>query len=381
MKKIIFVLGAVFAFGSLVAMNNPKKSLSEELTFRAQAQGQDVTCVLNDKFLDFAYENNKTLKSKDSNCFKASFIKNKESAMAKLQELGGKPVTVFHKDAPDIHCTFFDRDSKVLLVLGVGFPVQRQRMLPFVKLFLDYDLLLFDYRGIGLDHHIDTSSYFLPWKWKGLLSWAIAKVDFNDSGLGALEEKDVIAVVDAFKKKKDYNRVFGLGLCFSSYVFVKAAAARPNLFDKLLLDGSWPSVERVVKTIIKSPSLISSAENPRSPAPFLTHKDWFQSVALKLFEWVAWADVRTLPLTEYLPKLSCPILFFQSSKDCYCDNNEFFDIWDFVTTTKAVVFTQNVHGRNHVWQAEAYKEISQAFFDLDYDKFVKFIQKNCNKNQ
>jgi hypothetical protein len=61
--------------------------------------------------------------------------------------------------------------------------------------------------------------------------------------------------------------------------------------------------------------------------------------------------------------LTCPILFFQSLIDCYCNAEEFEILWDAVKTPKFAVFTNNLHGRNHVWQAEAYKEIAHAFLE------------------
>lgn len=379
--KDIFVkkLGAIclavlFVFSSLLAINSLHKTLEEEFAVKAFIRKKKLECVLGNKFFKFAHKQEESLKSRDLDCFTSSFIKDRTKAMQKLEKLGGKNIVVSREGSQKIHCTFFDRKSDTLLVLGVGFPVVRQRMLPFVKLFPKYDLLLFDYPGIGSDHNIGFSSYFFPWRWKGLLSWAIAKVDFNVSSFGATEEKDVITVVDYFKKQKDYKNVFGLGLCFSSYTFAKAAAKRSDLFNKLILDGNWPSVERVVRTIAKNPSLISSAENPRSPLPCLTDCELFQSFIVKCLEWVAWANIRTASLKSYLSKVRCPVLFFQCLGDCYCDKGEFAKIWDSVKEDKIAVFTRNVHGRNHVWQAEGYKAISERFFDLSCDEFVIFIK-------
>ncbi len=368
---IILLLGfADICYPMQVGKPQSEDLLGKELILKSEIQDEQSCLTLDFSFLKLAYECNKTLKSSDPDCFNPVFIKNPRKAFQKLNELSGEPLTVSCETSPAIHCTFFDRKSDTLLVLGTGFPVQRERMLPFVKIFPTYDLLLFDYRGIGSDHSIDVS-YLLPWKWMGLLSWEIRGIDFNVSGIGTLEEDDVIAAIDACKQQKNYRNVFGLGLCFSSYVFARATAKRPNLFDKLIFDGSWPSLERVVKSIIKDPSLLCTVETPHSPLPCLTDQEITQACGFKLTEWLAWVDLHTLPLSYYLSKLTCPILFFQSLNDCYCNAEEFATLWNAVKTPKFAIFTNNLHGRNHVWQAEAYKEIAHAFLENQPNLFME----------
>lgn len=346
----------------------------KDILFQFQNGCQNATYVLGRQFLEWAYNRNRDLKSSDPVCFTPAFIKNQQKASQKLKDLGGIPLTVPGGLSPDVHCTFFDRNSDKLLILGSGFPVQRERMLPFVKLFPSYDLVLFDYRGIGADYQPDKLSLLYPWKWKGFISWVISKVDFNISGVGTLEEDDVIAVLDTCKQRKNYRQVFGLALCFSSYVFSRAAAKRPDLFDKLIFDGSWPSLERVAKSIVKEPSLLCSVENPHSPVPCITQRQCVQSFVMGLLEWIAWVDLHALPTSFYFSKLRCPVLFIQCLNDCYCNAEEFEKLWDVVETPKAAVFTDNLHGRNHVWQAEACKEITNAFLDHSFNDFVNLVK-------
>jgi pimeloyl-ACP methyl ester carboxylesterase len=365
LKKLLFF---ILIFISI----NTNHSYLNGLTLKTKTNEQKKRYLLDSNYF---CELNKNLKSNDPDCFNSRFIKDSEKASLKLEELGGQYAQILDERSENIiHCTFFDRASDTLLVLGVGFPVQRQRMLPFVKLFPKYDLILFDYRGIGSNHDIIKWDLLFPWKWKGLLSWLIAKVDFNISGLGTLEEDEVIAVVKACKSKKNYKNVFGLGLCFSSYVFAKAAEEEPTLFDKLIFDGSWPSLELVIRRIIKDPSLICSVENPHSLFPCLTHRTCTQSLGIKLLEYILWLNLYTFPLSHYLSKLTSPMLFIQSVEDCYCNKEEFKELWREVKTSKAVLFTENLHGRNHVWDAEVYKEVSENFFDFDFDDFLKWIE-------
>ena len=66
-------------------------------------------------------------------------------------------------------------------------------------------------------------------------------------------------------------------------------------------------------------------------------------------------------------------MFFQSLSDCYCSADEFAVIWDAVKTPKVAIFTNNLHGKNHVQQPEAYKEISNAFLASQPSMFIDWI--------
>ena len=366
---LLFLL-IIFCSNSLLPMESYLSDFGEDFILRAEVNGKEKCCELGSEFFKSIYDDTKTLKSDDPDCFKSSFIRDEQKALAKLKELGGESITVKSKKFQDIYCTFFDRKSDSLLVVGVGYPVPRYKMLPLAKLFPNYDLLFFDYRGIGADHHPGKASFLLPWKWKGLLSWYTAKIDFNVSSIGAVEAADVISVVEYFQNLKVYRNTFALGFCFSSYVFSEVQKER-SLFDKLIFDGSWPSVERVVKTIIKCPSLVCSVENPRSPVPCMTYNSCFQSFVVKLFEWAAWVNVKMPPMSEYLSEISCPVLFFQSLKDCYCNKEEFEELWSATTSPRVAILTNNLHGRNHVWQAEAYGKIARYFLERSYSDFVE----------
>ncbi|MFA6527631.1 MAG: hypothetical protein WCT20_04370 [Candidatus Babeliales bacterium] len=279
--KLLVVL---FGFTSIAASSPNNKQVDEAsltLYVKATVNGKQHDFSLNDSFLRLVQAANQDLKTNDPDCFTPAFLRDSRKALPKLTALGGRSVTITATPSRAIHCTFFDRKSRVLLALGAGFPVPRERLLSFVKFFPTYDLLLFDYRGMGCNHTIDIS-YALPWKWTGLIAWQISKkLDLAVSEIGTQEENDLIPVVDAFKQQKKYANVFGLGICFSSYIFAKATAQRPDLFDKLIFDGCWPSLEKVIKNCIKHPSLLCSFEHPHSPFPFITYSKWAQACGLK----------------------------------------------------------------------------------------------------
>lgn len=300
MKKIFFILLCLLGGGFLWPMKK------KEFLFKAQSGKKKDNGALGDTFFKHAREKHEDL-TRDKDCFTASFIKHSEKSMEKLKALGGKRIKIVSKQNK-VESIFFDRNSEVLLVIAGGFPVPYRHILPLVKMFPEWDLVSFDYRGIGENHQLGTSAYCCPWKWKGLLSSKIGRVNFNVSGLGTLEEKDIITVVEHFKKKKEYKKVFALGFCFSTYLLARVAAEKPKLFDKMIFDGSWPSVERVIKTIIKYPSLVFGVDNPRSPIACLTNTELFQSCMVKLLEWIVWVDLKMKPMKHYVAKIKCTIL-------------------------------------------------------------------------
>jgi pimeloyl-ACP methyl ester carboxylesterase len=340
------------------------------LTFRTENE----QIVLGDTFFNEVKAKHHDIKQNNPDCFNPKFIRDLPKASSKLEKLGGENQIIVDEVGTH-YITFFDRGSLNLLVIGSGFPVQRQRMLPFILLFPNYDILIFDYRGIAIEHTIPLSTTICPWKWNGLLSKKLAHFDCNSSCFGTKEEEDVCAIIHAIKSKKKYIQTIGIALCFSTYTFAKALNQDPTLFNKIVFDGSWPSLCRVAKTIARYPSLIWAVDNPHSKFSWLSECTWYQNSMVKLIEWLTFQNLDTPPLAFYLKNISCPTLFIQCANDCYCNQSEFEELFTSINTPHAAVITGNVHGRNHVWQAEAYKEICELFFEQPFDVFLKSIHK------
>ena len=134
-------------------------------------------------------------------------------------------------------------------------------MSPFVAMFPDYDVVIFDFRGHG----------YRPFSITDTETWplSLTKVGFGIDGslvtFGLNEDKDVFAVVDGFKALKQchygkaYKNVFGLGVCYGALIFLKTLSVYPGIFDKLVLDGCWLSlplyIDKVtadLKTLLQS---------------------------------------------------------------------------------------------------------------------------------
>ena len=303
----------------------------------------------------------------DRALFFDSTILKQPPLMRKLLNEDGYNFSTITSDGVTIHGTLFNHQSTTLLVVGPGFPTPRERMAPFLALFRNYDVVLFDYRGQGLDQN--------PSSLLGAATYNCFSVDMLTTCLGTKEALDVLAIVQAVKTKKNYANVYGVGLCYSSFIFAQAAAQQPDLFDKLILDGCWPSLVKVIKHIAANPSLVCSKHPPSSPWPSLTHSNWFLDTTSSLVGWLTQIDLEQLPtIDHYLQQCTMPILFFQCNNDCYCSKEEFEQLLQATgSEKKACITTNNIHGQNYQKDKHAYALISNYFFDEDFFAFKKWL--------
>jgi len=210
-----------------------------------------------------------------------------------------------------------------------------------LELFPNYDILFIDYFGQGLNH---TPSTLL-----GKLTYHLFNVDMNATKLGSSDEVDVIN-------------------------FVKAAIKESSLFEKLLIDGCWPSIKLVIKKIARDPSLICGKQPPSSPCPFITHRESFQNGACSLVEKLAHIKLSEIQsIEDKIQFLKIPILFFQSAKDCYCTEKQFENIWQSVSSDKIAILTPHFHGRNYLKDAITFQKTSHIFFEHPVQDFMSIL--------
>ncbi|MBS1988462.1 hypothetical protein JST56_05735 [Candidatus Dependentiae bacterium] len=303
--------------------------------------------------------------------FEPSFItdakKTREYHLRRQYQAGRQGVLVQAKalDGQSVHCTYFNRKSDKLLIIGEGFTNAREVMSPFIDMFPDYDLVLFDFPGQGLD----ANQY--------ALSTLCIGVDSSRTQFGGHEERYVEAVVDHFKKSKTYTQVYGLGVCYSAFIFLKSAALRSDLFDKLILDGCWISVPRIVEKLSGDFKLICDPQR----GGWKDHWFWGTQLAQDGLMWftkkILGFPVNETSLVEHLPKApDIPLLFFHGKDDLMVHRNEFDILWKGLSHVqqKTAVITSNPHVRNHLKQKEVYALISDLFLRLDQQLFIDHLQ-------
>jgi len=275
-------------------------------------------------------------------------------------------------DGETIRGTFFDRGSDTLIVVGPGFTNTREKMAPFAEMFTEEDVLFFDLRG----HGEEAVSLVKPKTWVSPVKHLFG-IDNKKVTFGAKEDRDVHAIVSKMKARKHYNTVVGLGVCYSTVAFAKAASIYPRLFDKLILDGSWLTLQATVETLAKDPSKLVHPQihSPlRNRWPF--NQTWFQNTLITSGEWLLGMRLNETSMLDYLPKLDdrLEILFIHGKKDALIPNKHFEIIWGATKCPKrTAVITSCKHVRNHLSKKKKYAGLCKLFIHNSYRSFTKLL--------
>lgn len=354
--------------------SSARPHINTPLSVKTNDNQKHLSITLAQQFEKKAQEAYPSLQS--SPFFDRTLLKNVPLLSTQLKKEKGINLTVKTSDQAIVHGTLFDRSSNTLLVVGPGFPSPKEKMAPFIHLFSNYDIVLFDYRGQGIKH-VGESSWH-PSSLLGSLTYKAFGLDLSVTKLGTIEARDVKALVHAMKKSKNYKHVYGIGLCYSSFIFAQAIADEPDLFDKIIFDSVWPSLQNVAAKIAQDTNLVCGKQPPSSPWPWLTHKECFKNFAFSLTDVLIGVDVTQWPpLVDFIAKLNVPILYFQCSDDWYCSLEEFETLWAATPSAyKTAVMTQNMHGRNYLWQKEMYADICNHFLNDDHTAFTQWLQSN-----
>ena len=351
-KKAFFCVLLISISGFAMAMEPTQETPKDDYQIRINGHGSEQEFKLNSEFT-------KRIPDKidlDSIYLDRHFLKDTKEIRKYLDEheLQREMIQIQTEDGYCVFGELFDRGSDVLLVVGSGFPTPREKMVPFLALFSEYNILFIDYVGQELNH--------IPQTWIGSFTYRFFDVDMCATRLGSTDEIDVINLVKTVKQRKIYSHCYGLALCHSASIFVKASIIEPTLFEKLIIDGCWPSIKQVIKKVAHDPFLICGRQPPNSPCRFITYQDWFQNFACYLVEMLTklkLSDIKSIE--EHLPHLTIPVLFFQSSKDCYCSLEQFENIWKSINSDKVAVFTPHFHGKNYLYGTKIYEAIASAF--------------------
>ncbi len=369
MNRIIY-FWICFVFCSALGLEVEKNSVSQfSYSYKTEIVHGDLNIgeEVSNSFTSFAERYFGHLNT--SIFFEPSFIKDSNRTRnyhlreQYQKERKGRLLEFLTEDDIKICATYFDRKSDKLMIVGEGFTNDREVMSPFIDMFPDYDLVLFDFRGQGLE-----ANYFS-------LSKRCFGVDSEYAKLGAVEEKDVYAVVSGMKKIKNYKQVYGLGLCYSAFIFLKALALRPGTFDKLILDGCWISVPMIVEKIKSDPKVIFDPQHGGWQDHFIFKNDLVQNFLIWISSNVLGFSLHGSSILEYVEKIdSANLLFFYGKNDLMVSRDEFELIWNAIKTPyKTAIITSNPHVRNHLKQKEAYRLFCELFLDHDYELFKKLV--------
>lgn len=353
-----------------------------EYTTEILSQGTDQqheSFPLSNYISKFAKKTNCFLNSDYADFFNTKIVRNPEKGRKLHLDNGGIIITIKTEDGENLGCTYFNRGKEKLLVIGAGFTNDREVMTPFVAMFQDYDLILFNYRG----HGYQKQSWLKPWQWTYRPTSKIFGVDNTKTKLGEIEELDVFAVVDYFRAINRYKQINGLGICYSTLIFVKAQAIRQEqkqikLFDKLILDGCWLSLDNFAEKIFNDPKLLFNPQNGGWSEKWLVKQQWFKNFLRWLGDYLGKKEIENIEMTNYIQKIkNTPLLLWYGKDDLTITRYEFETIVKKIETTPVTaIITSNKHVINHLKQKEFYKMACELFLEQKHDVFIQSLNGN-----
>lgn len=289
--------------------------------------------------------------------------------------LGGQLFTATTQDGIQITGTFFDRHSDHVIIVGPGFTNSREIMTPFVAMFEDSDIILFDFRGHGYGDR--PASFF-----NSSLSMYFFEADAHKTTIGKKEELDVLAIIDYIKKRKNNPsyKIYGIGVCFGALVFLKTAAMYPNTFDKLVLDGCWLSLQLFLEKLTKDPRLICVPQEGGWANNWFFKRKLTQKALEPIAKHILGFNLDNISLADIIEQNkenlnNIDVLFFQGKNDLVVLRNEFEQFWHALPSpNKTAIITSNPHVKNHWKQKELYALTCRLFFDLPHRKFISALQ-------
>jgi hypothetical protein len=252
-------------------------------------------------------------------------------------------------DNKEIYCSLFRRNSKKLVVIGPGFSNQKEKMIPFAAMFNDYDVLLINYRG-----HVPTAY----------------KIDLQ-TRLGSVEADDIISIMQHIKSNYHYQKIVGIGICFGGYTLGKAQAiaekSGKSIFDALIVDGCWLSMEDSIDKLCTDPYLLINPQKGSQSfvAKFLFGSKLVQDLAKMLIEYLLDIDLKKLEATNWLSELkNTPIFFIHSKPDLVISWESFKTIFkNCASPYKAAWITPHGHVINHLKSKELYAHITRNIIE------------------
>lgn len=322
---------------------------------------------------NLAYHQNKLLST--SQLFNTKTI-NDSAAVQRLWERDAthQELTITTADQVQLTCSYFNRQQRRVLVICPGHSNAKEKMAPFVHMFPDYDLLLINFRGLGYEPYNFNPVYLA-------LSFTGA------AGFGQRESADVQAAVAWLRQQVTtdgqprYQQVTGLGICLGAYVLARSQALAGNLFDQLILDGCWLSLERFIDKLAADPQLIFDPQHGGAGPWACQLAQQLKAPALQLLSW-GWGVPfdGSSDLTPLLPKITIPILLFYGKDDKLITRSEFTELWQNLNQQnpqRFVIITDKPHVYNHLTLPYFYKLACERFMEKPADLAQQLTDLSC----
>jgi hypothetical protein len=249
----------------------------------------------------------------------------------------------------DVPVLFFNRNSSTVLLVGQALPANKETMAIYAKLFSDYDVILFDYRW-----HKNYGSFLL----KSLaLCSPVQRILFD-------EEEEVRTVVDFLRRYKNYEKIIGLGECYSAFLFAKVQADDVRKFGygpftHLIFDSCWHSLKSFAESICDDPYLPLFPQEGGAPSILkaITRSFIVKELLLK----VIFTFMHNVSIEEHLLHLNVPVLFIHGLKDLFVPQHQFEALWKVSCIDNRVALLTPYQHANNLQDKFLYRFICEKF--------------------
>lgn len=257
--------------------------------------------------------------------------------------------TLKTKSKIKIPVTLYDRGSDVLLVAAPALPAPKESMKPFAKMFSSYDVITFDYRWNG-QYEKDLAKSILTGK-------PVQRVLFDP-----IEELQT--VVNYATKQKVYNKVIGLGECYSCFHFAKVQSDAikkygSGPFTHLILDSCWHSLRNFAERICYDPLLPVSPQDGGAPRAikWITDSRLFKGLVLG----TVFALMNDISIERYIADVGIPVLFVHGQNDLFVPPKHFEKIWNATNKENRAAFLTPYRHSDNLGNKKLYRYIAEQF--------------------
>lgn len=266
-------------------------------------------------------------------------------------------ISVTAHDGQPLEALLMHRNSNKLLVVGQGFHSRKEYLVPFLKLFPDYDLLFFDYHGHRLKEVIST---YIKKRRDVLTTYLIEPCD------------DVINLISLARANNKYTAVIGLGMCYSGFTFcaaqVKSIVDGHALFDKLIVDSSVNSILDKSIKFLSDPWMI--LDHKKGGAPQFVQYCMSTRPVVWTIGFLGYlflgSPCSELTMADYISKIKQPLLFIRAAEDKLVSYESFRKQFDVADKDTACAITLPVsHALCHIKCKELYAYLIKEFIEAE----------------
>ena len=273
-------------------------------------------------------------------------------------------ITLKTKSGLEVPAFFYNRNSNVAVIAGPALPAPKESMDIYARLFDKYDVISIDYRWVN--------NYFSSLIKSIILCSPVQRMLLD-------EEEEIYAALAYLKNHKDYEKIIGLGECYSNFLLTKIQADETQKsgkgpFTHLILDSCWHSLTSFAQSICDDPCL------PISPqvggAPWIIKK----ITGCPLVKWpllkIIFTFLQNVSIEEHLAKLDIPVLFIYGLNDLFVPKAQFESIWQSANKGKRAALLTPYRHSDNLHNKPVYRYVCEEFVNA---KSISTFQENCKE--